>query len=245
MIVGTIIAVWQYYLSSSKRIREVEFSRVEKAIDLAGYFKDNVLERYSFVKRVFELCGITDMIAAKRKKYELKEFDISELQDIYTEDEIKKFKSLGENTECIKAIIAMSSAYNIEIKGYKKIIRDGMKEDEKVEEISANASEVFNDFYKRYIAQTLNNAEYFAMAFTHNIADESVIYQSIYPSFLEMCFIMYYYIAINSDPAISKLYTNIADLYCMWRKREQEQKDEYKKGIRAGSKKPGTIVPNE
>ena len=60
-----------------------------------------------------------------------------------------------------------------------------------------------------------------------------------------MCFIMYYYIAKDSDPAVSKLYTNIADLYCKWRSREQEQQEEYRKGIRAGSKKPGTIVPNE
>ena len=58
VIIGTIIAVWQYYLSSSQKISEFNFSRVEKAIELSNYYKDNILSRYSFVKGVFDNCTI-------------------------------------------------------------------------------------------------------------------------------------------------------------------------------------------
>ncbi len=245
VIAGTIVAVWQYYLSSSKRIREVEFSRVEKAIELSNYYKDNILSRYSFVKRVFEQCGITQMIEPKRKKIELREFDIYELNDIYNKDEIKKFRELPNNEKFVDAIIKLSSSHNIDIKGYKKHIEKNKDSTEPVVKLSVNPQEIINDFFKTYIVQTLNNAEYFAMSFTHNTADESVIYQSIYPTFLEMCFVMYYYIAKDSDPAESKLYTNIAELYCIWRAREQKQHAEYNANRRKGSKKPGTIVECE
>lgn len=245
VIVGTVIAVWQYYLSSSTRMSEVEFSRVEKAIELSNYYKDNILDRYSFVKGVFVLCGITEMLEKKRGNCELKEFDVLELEEIYTKEEIERFEKLPQNEMFINAIIQVSYSYNIEVKGYTKSFKVTDDDGEEVMEISANPKEVYNYFFKNFISETLNNAEYFAMSFTHNTADESVIYQSICPTFLEMCFVMYYYIARNSDPKEFKLYTNIADLYCMWRKRQQEQRVEQKKGQRIGAKKPGTVFECE
>ncbi len=242
VIIGTVIAVWQYYLSSSKRIRELEFSRVEKAIELSNYYKDNILDRYSVLKRVFDHYGITKMLQEKRKNCEIKDFDVVELNEIYSEEEIKKFSELGSDENFIDSIIEVVSTNNIDLKGYNKCIKKINEGTKSVVEISVNPNEVYRDFFKTYIMQTLNNAEYFAMAFTHKTADESVIYQSIYPTYLEMCFIMYYYIARYSDPKESKLYTNLASLYCIWREREQKQKKDINKQTRSAGNHTGTIV---
>lgn len=242
VIIGTVIAVWQYYLSSSKRIKELEFSRVEKAIELSNYYKDNILDRYSILKSVFDDYGITKMLQAKRKNCEIKDFDVLELNELYSEEEIKKFSELGSDEKFIDSIIKIVSTYNVDLKGYNKCIKKINEGTKSVVEISANPNEVYSDFFKTYIMQTLNNAEYFAMAFTHKTADESVIYQSIYPTYLEMCFIMYYYIARFSDPKVSKLYTNLASLYCIWREREQEQKKDINKQTRSAGNHTGTIV---
>ncbi len=242
VIAGTIIAVWQYYLSSTKRINELKFSRVEKAIELSEYYKENILGNYSFVKSVFDSCGITEMLHVKRSTCELKDFDINELKSIYSKKEIEKFETLDQDKKFIDAIIKMSVAHNFGVKGYTKELS---VEDEKKQgalKISVNPQEVFNDFYKTYIVQTLNNAEYFAMAFIHKAADESVIYQSIHPTFLEMCFVMYYYISVYSDPSVTKLYTNVADLYCVWRERQKEQSQKLEADIKKNAKTVGTVI---
>lgn len=234
--------MWQYYLSSSKQIKEIEISRVEKAIELANYYKDNILEKYSFVKSVFDYCGITKMLEAKRQTVEIKEFDQVELHVIYSQEEINKLEKLYENKDFIDAIIKMSSMHNVEVKGCFKDWKNSENSNNPVVTVSANPKEVYCDFFKTYVMETLNNAEYFAMSFTHNTADESVIYQSIYPSYLEMCFILYYFIARHSNPATSKLFTNVADLYCSWRDKQLKQNKMYQDNIRKGSKDSGTIV---
>lgn len=240
VIIGTVIAVWQYYLSSSERIKQLQFSRVEKAIELSNYYKDNILDRYAVVKYVFKDYGIAEMIESKRKKCEIRDFDKEELELIYTEEEIKKFKELSMDQKFIDSIIKIASISNIDLKGYNKCIDN--EGENPVVKISVNKNEVFRDFLNTYIIQTLNNVEYFAMAFTHKTADESVIYQSIYPTYLEMCFIMYYFIASDSDPKVAKLYTNLASLYCTWREREQKQKKEIIKQTRNVANHKGTVV---
>lgn len=242
VIIGTVIAVWQYYLSSSKRIKELEFARVEKAIELSNYYKDNILNRYSVLKIVFDDYGITKMMEEKRKEIEIKDFDVGELNKNFTQAEIDKFAKLRQDKKFINSIIQVALACNIDVKGLNicnQLIKNG--EEEKIS-ISVNYDKVYNDFFKTYIMQTLNNTEYFAMAFTHKTADESVIYQSIYPTYLEMCFVLYYYIAKESDPKVAKLYTNLASLYCIWRKKANQQKEEINKKTRDIGTDMGSIV---
>lgn len=240
VIVGTVIAVWQYYLSSTQKIDEFNFSRVEKAIELSNYYKDNILTQYSYAKKVFDECGIMDMIESKRDKIELQNFDVTELKAIYSQKEINYFENLHNDKKFIEAIVQTNTTYNMGLKGCEKSTAEGTDKKSKVFKVST--SEMLTDFFQTYITQTLNNAEYFAMSFTHNTADESVIFQSIYPTYLEMCFVMYFYIARYSDPAVAKLYTNIAELYCIWRKREQEQKEKITKQSRNAGKALGTVV---
>ena len=239
VIVGTVIAVWQYYLSSSQKIKEFQFAKIKRAIELSEYYKDNILARYSYVKKIFDDCVITKIIEHKRNEFELKHFDIQELKSIYTTEELQKIKDLTKSEEFVKAIAEINCSCNLDLHGCEKIVDDS---GHFTGTVNINPKEITHDFFKKYITDTLNNAEYFAMAFTHNIADESVIFQSIYPTYLEMCFIMYFYIAIHSDPNVAKLYTNIAELYCIWRKKEQKQKEKMASASRNNGKDLGNMA---
>ena len=241
VIIGTTVAVWQYYLSSSQRMHQKDFERVEKAIDLADYYKDNILTKYSFVKSVFDTCGIMEVITPKREEHEIKDFDVYELRKVYSPSEIKQFEQLSTNKKFIETIIHLNNTFDMGLKGVvdSKIFEE--ENGKKVTKTEVNLYGMVNDFFDKYICKILNDTEYFAMSFVHNIADESVIYQSIYPTYLEMCFVMYYFIAVYSDPAVAKLYTNIACLYNEWRKKEKSQKEEISKRTRAIGISVGTV----
>ncbi len=200
---------------------------------------------YSIVKTVFANANILQLIQDKRPLKEIKDFDINELQEIYIQSEINKLASLKNNNEFIEAIRNTYILRKMDINGIIVNTAAAEGKGSTIVTYCVNKEELTNDFFAKYITDTLNNAEYFAMAFIHNIADESVIFQSIYPTYLEMCFVLYFYIARNSDPATAKLYSNVAELYNVWRKKETKQKEEIKNHTRKASFNRGTVVEKE
>lgn len=56
------VAVWQYYIVSKDSVREIRVIQVQKAIDLAMYYKDNILNKYQAVWYVFENTGIKEIL---------------------------------------------------------------------------------------------------------------------------------------------------------------------------------------
>lgn len=74
------------------------------------------------------------------------------------------------------------------------------------------------------VTETLNNLEFFAMHFTHGTADESVVYQSLHQTYLDIVYVLYYNIAVLNELENSKYYTNIIELYKIWKKRDAEEK---------------------
>ena len=59
VITATVIAVWQFCLSCKSEISKNEIEKVQKAIDLAEYYKDNILSNYLIIKTVYENSDIT------------------------------------------------------------------------------------------------------------------------------------------------------------------------------------------
>lgn len=74
------------------------------------------------------------------------------------------------------------------------------------------------------VQDVLNNLEYFAMAFTHKTADESVIYQSLHNSYISVVRLLYYDISSNNRDGESKLFTNVIELYNIWKEKSEQQK---------------------
>lgn len=71
--------------------------------------------------------------------------------------------------------------------------------------------------------ELLNNMEFFALHFSHRTADESVVYQSLHQTYLEIVQYMYYDIADRNSDSASKYYTNIIWLFEVWRDKKIKQ----------------------
>lgn len=61
------------------------------------------------------------------------------------------------------------------------------------------------------------------MHFTHNIADDTVIYQSLHQTFLDITEFLYYNISRLNTDGCSKFYVNTIALHNKWRKRKTEK----------------------
>ena len=245
LILGTIIAVWQYYVSSQKNIEKMQRDQIQKAIDLAGYYKDNILPGYSALKLVYsksELQNILNNI----EKDKIKDFDNIEMNELLSKEEINNYIDIINSQNFVDAVFEVNQFLGLDLKGCKAKEFNETSSIEKTEvQFEVNSLQFVNDFYKNYVSSILNNAELFAMYFTHGIADESVIFQSIYPTYLELCNTLYYEIAKCSAPGKAKLYTNIIKLYNVWKKKSKEQNDKAKNSYRNNASDYGTIAKNE
>lgn len=69
--------------------------------------------------------------------------------------------------------------------------------------------------------------EFFALHFSHNTADESVVYQSLHQSYFDLILLMYYYIASQNDNPSYKYYTNVIELFHKWMQEKSKQTDDF------------------
>ena len=60
------------------------------------------------------------------------------------------------------------------------------------------------------------------MYFTHGAADETVVYQSLHKTYLYIVKILYFDISINNTGG-QKLYSNVIELFNIWKERELKQ----------------------
>lgn len=245
LVLGTIIAVWQYYVSSQKNIEKIQRDQIQKAIDLAGYYKDNILHRYSVLKIVYAKSGLQNILNNIQKD-KIKDFDNIEMNELLSKAEINNYEKITNSQNFFDAIFEVNQLLGLDLKGCKvKEPNESSSSEEVKIKFEINTSQFVNDFYKNYVSSILNNAELFAMYFTHGIADESVIFQSIYPTYLELCNTLYYEIAKCSAPGMAKLYTNIINLYNVWKKKSKEQNEKAKSSYRNNASDCGTIATNE
>lgn len=237
VIIGTFIAVWQYYISSKSEIIKLETDKVQKAIELSGYYKDEVLYPYSVIRVIYEKAGIFDFL--QQEKNRMSDFDVEEMREIFSQNEIRALEKKYSSKEFIDAMAELNEILNLHINGCtteSNINTDG----ERKTSITININKALNDFHVNYITKLLNNMEQFAMYFTHNVADESVVYQSLYPTYIEICRTLYYDISICSEPGAPKLYRNLQSLYKTW----LEKSNLTRQNIRAQETQRGTIPEN-
>lgn len=237
VIIGTFIAVWQYYISSKSEIIKLETDKVQKAIELSGYYKDEVLYPYSIIRVIYEKAGIFDFLQQEKNK--MNDFDVDEMREIFSQTSIKELEKKYSSKEFIDAMAELNEILNLHINGCTTESNVNIDGDRKTS-ITININKALNDFHVNYITKLLNNMEQFAMYFTHNVADESVVYQSLYPTYIEICRTLYYDISICSEPGAPKLYRNLQSLYKTW----LEKSNLTKQYIRAQETQKGTIPEN-
>ena len=167
-IVGTYIAVSQYYISSQSEVINIEESRVDRALKLAEFYKDNILKDYSVIRKIYKEVGIFDIL--HKNKNQMERFDSLEMEEIFTPKDLKNIKR-----------IKVSPEYQIMLMGLELVEKGADIADlvsQKDNRMSINKRELRNALMltDKRIANLMNNMELFSMYFSHNIADESVVY---------------------------------------------------------------------
>lgn len=236
VVLGVVIALLQYVSSTydaqalrkremelhEKEILDIEKDRVQKAIDLSEYYKDNILNYISIIDSVYRQAGIKDILDTIKIE-DMREFDQHELAEIMSHDKIEKILEIMKSRQFVDILVKNTIDYGFAkecIKSKKTLIN---KEGDFPEiNVSIDKIELLNE-YSCMMNRILNNMEYFAMHFTHKTADESVVYQSLHKTYIDFVRSYYYNIAKNNKPGEEKLFTNVIELFNLWKGKAKQQ----------------------
>ena len=207
LCIGAIIGIWQYVLTARSERAKIKKDNIQRAIDLAGYYKDNILHELVVFNDIFEKSGIKKILD-KIKPEEMRDFDVNELETVLSKTDRDEISNIMHSKE-MKEIL-------------RKANRAISKKDFYCEDASATVD--MKDLSSTLNA-VLNNMELFAMSFTHGTADESVVYQSLHQTYVKLVQLFYYNIAINNMPNGTQYYTNVIKLYKIWYKKSRSRKD--------------------
>ena len=231
LLILTAISV--YYAFRAYR-HQKNRSKKQAACDLAKYYANNIIDKYSDVANVFDSCGIISSIREIFDLRELQDFDRTELEELLRKGNmtVDEFEDKLKNIDPMAILNArMSGAGSAEERGktynsYTKVGDDG-----KVQVINGIFLKV--DFDQE-ISGLLNELEWFAMNCKYGLADEKLIYQSLHQTFISTVWMLYFYISHRNVNNEDKLYTNLVWLFIQWRDRlvnitdsKEAEKQEY------------------
>lgn len=236
VIAGTVIAVWQYYISSKGQIVKMQTEKVQKAIDLTQYYKDEILELFGPVKTVYMDCGAVDILEKEKGRFRL--FNMQECEELFRGKTLEQLKKMQEAKDYLDAVVNANVAYDLHMNG----CQPKTEQTDKAKQVTmlVDPSKLLFAFRAKHVIPIMNNLEYFATYFTHNIADESVVYELLQPSYCEICRTLYFDIAKCSEPGKPPLYRNLTRLYIQWSDRERSRQDT----MNHVPDNPGTIPEN-
>lgn len=224
VISGVVIAVWQYYLSSKSVQTDLALQQVQRAIDLSEYYKDNILKYIPAIIYIFDEVGATPILN-KLTLSQLNDFDKHELEDLLTSDDINFLKNSQYKDTFYNAVVEANAIYNLHMEFTTSVMKHE-EDGQTVNTVAIAKNSIAVSFFSDLLNNILNNMEYFALHFSHNTADESVVYQSLHQSYFELILLMYYYISIQNDNPSFKYYTNVIALFHNWRREKDKQKED-------------------
>ena len=110
---GVIIAVWQYYLSSKSEIIRNETDKVNKAIELSGFYKDNILSLFQPVRYVFDKIGAINIVK-EIDKTQMQNFNTDELQKLLPAEKINIMKNMFTKAEFVESVLEANYIYGLD-----------------------------------------------------------------------------------------------------------------------------------
>lgn len=220
VILGGITGVWQYVLAKKAEMHQYQNNRIQKAIELAEYYKDNVLCNMIIIMNIYDKSKILDILNNIRKE-DMNSFDIRELDRNLNKQQREEIKKILRSEELVDIIIEAVDAYATDTVFSQPVyIKDGEKI---VEARKVNKARVMEYFLNELVCATLNNLEFFAMHFNYEVADKNTVYQSLHQTYMEIVQLLYYDIAANNETGEQKLYTNVIELFNEWKKLAETQ----------------------
>jgi len=235
--IGVLIAGWQYVITAKAEMSAVAINQIQKAIDLAAFYKENVLKPYNAVLYVFEQSKILEIVSGI-KTSEMKNFDKYELDELMTSEQQNKLKDIQNSDEFAKIVLRANTIYGLHLYVDTKQPQSGTKIPNLFD---TEKKQIAGTFMRSIVTNMLNDMEFFAMHFSHETADETVVYQSLHQTYLEIVKIAYYHIASINKPGQSHYYTNVTELYKKWYERQHEQIEQMAAGGRESQRKGTTV----
>lgn len=180
----------------------------------------------------------------------IKDFDMSEAEKFYSEENIKHLEQITRSRDFVNAVINANIIYNLGLSIPNVAMTDDSKNysqkacsgDSSIDEINLYIAS--SAFIREEVNGILNNMEYFAMNFSHGTADDSVIYQSLHQSYIEIVRMLYYNIAKVNTKSHEKYYTNVIDLYNKWIEKMSNDEEKVRR-LKRNIPNRGTIVNTE
>lgn len=242
-------------------------AEIEKAIEIAKLYEELLRNKMAYLQTVFKKIGIQNLLI-DIKYDQLVEFDVKELNEILSKDNIKKLDEKRKNID-LRILIQSSillkeisieeylntleAINNIEPslnhKGKQQIAptlsdevnKDQQKKKQRDKDTYEYYARKYNTQYLNTIGEIFNSLEFYCMSFNTCIANEKVVYQSLHQTFLSTIKMLYIYIAELNESGKDKLFINIIQLYNKWSDRYIDQQREDLKYIRGGAYKNESI----
>ena len=216
VVIGGIVGLWQYTLAKRKEASHFEKEKITKAIEIADFYKENVLALSRKLKNVYKQMGMLSFFEGV-KMDSIEHFDSYELKKIFTQEKLNQIK-------------AIRAAYNIEVKMDSNSVAYRINANAFEEEcnLSAKLEKEKMELGQEYVdlsMKILNNLEIFSMYFIHAIADESVVYQPLHMSYLEIIRMLYYDIAYANRNGGARFYINTIELFNLWKNKAERQEN--------------------
>ncbi len=189
LVSGVVVAVWQYYISSSAARNNAKTVQIQKAIDLSLYYKNNIISLAQPIRYVYDATHLTDVVRELNKN-EMVNFDMDELKTIATDANIDKTEQIKQQDIFAKAVMEANNIYSLGLNVENYITQKDT--DSKNRTITISVNGVVEYFMRHIVLEEMNDLEYFAMNFTHKTADESVVFSSLHQTYIEMMQLLYF-----------------------------------------------------
>lgn len=215
----------QLHLMKKDYTLKNEKEEFHTALKMSLFYSREILpcmNAISYIFTKYDLLPILNKIKDAKPVF----FDEEEYEKILTEEERKKIETLFFKFTIDKSFLfsalelcsdTSSCDWHLKRKHFVTNIANSNKES------TSSACRFFdqrvNIKFLDMITKTANNLEYFSMYFNTNLAESKVVFPSLHQTFLELVYILYFYIARRntSNKNSQKYFTHIITLFTAWR----------------------------
>lgn len=220
VIVGAAIAIWQYTMTATAERNKIEKDNIGKAIELSEYYKDNILSIGTMINYIYREVGICNIID-RCDINNMCNFDHSEIPSVISKDSRLEIEEINRSEKLLKTIMKADLVYGMELNVEKYVEMEKNGSNTTIGNIRPDA--ILRHFFANCVSEVLNNMEYFALHFTHGVADDTVVYQSLHQTYIQFVQLLYYEIANKNKDGCHDYYTNVIGLYNKWHERSVSQ----------------------
>lgn len=232
VMIGGLIAVWQYSLVSKSERVKMDVDTIQRAVDLSRFYKDAVLPKISAVRFILEESGLMEILS-KIDRSKVYHFDYPELTALFPKTLIQEYDKLKNGEKFTQACIQAQAIYG-NIINFQILPLINRADIIPPEDGGKSSNYYAVKYMGKLIAELLNDLEYFAMHFYRHTANDTVVYQSLHQTYLDIVYMLYYPVAKYNKNTPSKYYTNVIWLYQNWNARKETHVQENRKGTDLG-----------